>query len=510
MDESELPIRILANRRVKILADSSILIVRSVVAQGLSLVRGLVIPGVLGPDSYGLLAQTTVWSQYFKYANGGLASAVARNLPIAIGRSDPSEQRRLIDNTLSVTVLVSGVIAGLLVLRAVFGRLSLDEEGAWQYAFVASWLMMAATTGMLQTILISRTEFQLLGRTEIVVSVLACATAVVGARFIGLPGVLLSILLVALSQLVVYGRYVGFWQHFSLEWSHLVKYWRIGIPISGNSFLNTAVRTSTMLAISRSLSSWDVGQYGLAMSIMSAAESIPLQMAATIGPHISQDYGRLAGDIASLRWRVALPTVVLSGTNAGLCVAVPVAGSLLVQVALPQYAVAGELLPWLTLGLYCFSLNSFSGHMLNLMRRQDVYAAINLVILSGVWLGYWVTSQQGGTVKSYVLVAVVAFACYGIALLAATLRLLGMGWKRIAGLCLRLTVAPLPIVWGVTSWLPQVSLRDLPIAGVCAALLLSVGMVLVLWVGIFPEYRLWQQTASLWKQLRARSGWQLQ
>jgi O-antigen/teichoic acid export membrane protein len=443
----------------------------------------------LGPASYGVFKIFSVYSQYFKYTSLGLSSTINRNLPIEIGRGNEFEQAQLVNTTLTVVMFTTGLACGALLVAYWTGWKPSAIPNTTYYSFLGLWLIAMALSSPLQGILTCRTAFVLIGKTEIVLVVMDLGLAIfLGWRW-GLPGVLIATLMTSYLRLAIYWRALRLTWHFSLPWKRLLGYWQIGLPITANGFLNTLIRTAGALAVALHCSPWWLGQYGFAMTIVAAAEMLPMQLNTVLSQHMSQQYGRSPNDLPQLRSMVDRPTVFVSLITILMIAILPVAASVMVTAVMPQYAESLRVIPWLLLALYYHLLYSFSGHLLNLIRKQVVYAAINAASLLIMWVGFGSVSNSSA-VPMAIVFAIGGFV-NGASLLIASLWLLRSDWRFVVTYMTRLLILPLPILL-IGNWLTaQVGVSLIStILAVTGSFFLA-AMALGLCILIFPEYELW-------------------
>ena len=480
----------------KFVQDSGFLFLRNVIVQVVNFVKGMVIPGMLGPVNYGMFKILGTYSQYFQYTSLGLSRTVGRNLPIEIELDDKNEQTILINSTLTIIFITSGLFGiGLLIAFGMHWDLGLITDVKY-YGFLGLWLIPYSTNLLFGTILLCRTAFVTFGKIEIFTSLLYAITSLSLIWLWGFSGLLVATLLDTYLKVIIYWLAVKPSYHFCLPWGKLWNYWNIGFQMTFNGILITLFSTIPLLVIAKYCGTWWVGQLGIILAIISVIEALPAQAYTVLAQYISRAFGRAPDDFSLLLSMVDRPALILLCIGGIFIALVPTLISILIRTFLPKYLVSLSLLPWVTMTIYFDIVLLFPALMFNLFKRQRVFAAINILTLGAMLLGFQLVQNRTTNAEPFVAVSLITIMLNAILSLGTTFRLLQASWKFILRYMGRILFIPFPIL-AISIWLSS-QIYDSILSMVMillGSLVLSI-ITGIFFIILFPEYHLWQLLRS--------------
>src|ERR1041384_4037370 len=86
-------------------------------SQAVAVLRGLIVPNLLGPAGYGLLATVNAVDRYSPYVSAGAHYYVPNRMPIV---RDQSEREAILDTIFAFTIVTSVVSAVVFLVAAYF------------------------------------------------------------------------------------------------------------------------------------------------------------------------------------------------------------------------------------------------------------------------------------------------------------------------------------------------------------------------------------------------------
>jgi O-antigen/teichoic acid export membrane protein len=307
-------------------------------AEGLLLLRGLLLARILGPAAFGLWSQMKLALLFLPYTKLGTGEALLREVPFAEGGGDGVRAERIRRAVFAFDLLVSGLIAagfvlGLLSLREGTG----DVREAWfllAVVFLASQLYWFA-----QVRLRAEKRFGQVGRIVAGAAFLSTVAGVPAAWRFGLRGFLIAC---ALAYLVaVLPPLGGPWSFPRPRWDAPVVREMIGIgwPIALSSALLLLLWNVDKLAVwvllpRASLGIYALGTY-LSVPVLLVAEAVSV----VLYPRLMERYGA-TGDPAALAGYVTRPTRLLAYWCAPLLAVLFLCVHLPIVWLLPRYAPA--------------------------------------------------------------------------------------------------------------------------------------------------------------------------
>lgn len=97
--------------------DLAVYLVSQALSQATAIVRGLLVPNLLGPAGYGLIATVNAADRYTPYVSAGSHYFIVNRLPVI---DDPRDRARILDTIFTFTLLTSLLSAAAVVAIAIF------------------------------------------------------------------------------------------------------------------------------------------------------------------------------------------------------------------------------------------------------------------------------------------------------------------------------------------------------------------------------------------------------
>lgn len=137
----------------KFVRDTLVLQAAKLIMVALSLISSVVVWRLLGPDRYGVYALAGSFVALWQTLNlTGIGVSTITRLGIAIGADDHAEIRSLMVHYVQVSLLINGVIFGLILIFGVPAAARLHEDG--RIGVLTAWLAFAALADALYNLVI--------------------------------------------------------------------------------------------------------------------------------------------------------------------------------------------------------------------------------------------------------------------------------------------------------------------------------------------------------------------
>lgn len=283
------------------------------------IVRGLVVPRLLVPATYGLWSSLSVVLGYTRYADMGVQQQLTKRLPYQLGKEGSAGYWDLASRGITwMTCVTIAVSTGLFVYSFMY-----QGGDAWFYrpAFRLLALVIVAQNAhaLLVTLLVARQEFRIVALSSSLTDVLALITAICGLLTIGVMGLIWALFLAELA-----GAFYCFY-HLSCHgmprprWQlrGVTRLIREGLLLLTVALLEQMMMTVDQLFVLRFFPKHEYGLYALGLFIVSTLIAIS-GVFLTAQPRILELWG--AGEEEESRQTIETNIALYILTTA-LCVA---------------------------------------------------------------------------------------------------------------------------------------------------------------------------------------------
>ena len=390
------------------------------VEQLFGLVRGVIIPGYLGPGLYGILGALGLITKYGAYLQLGITTAVGREVPYAQKRGDAEVAGALARAGYSFNLLTSAVPALVLAVYAL---------ATWgRYEAVTSWGLVAFSF----LLITSRFEiyFTTLFRAQRRFSSSFAFTAFkaailfilpVGFLFAyGLYGVFIGSVIGGAVVMLVGSAWTraraGPWPN----WAVIKKLLPVGLPLAGIGVLGFALQSVDRLMVIHFFTAREVGYYMLAVTAVTFVYFIPMNVGQAMAPRI---YGlSRESDRGAFEEYLVKPSLLITYLVAALGGAVVIVAVPFVRYVLPAYGPSVPVVAALLVGITCLGGAQGAAHILIALGRFRSIAAVQVVSLALAALSIGAAVRFG-----WGLVGVGAAASAGLVVYACLIQFLA--WR---------------------------------------------------------------------------------
>ena len=443
--------------------------------RGASVASGLLfavlIPRLMGPETYGQYALVTSLSIWFVLFSGlGFTPLIGRYVPQFAHQGDRQALKAFFGNLLTVRLASGALAAGLYLLLTFLWLRDLDPV---VLAVAAGTVFLRAVATLFFTLFLGLNQAARWGMGEIVRRWVSLAFLFPGFYLGGLRGAVLGLLLteaIVLTVGVWWARPHLSWPGLRLDVRRMLPFLQFGLIFFASDLLLSGFRRSGE-ALVRGISGdyAQVGYFGLAYNVyLTAGLAIP-QLTLAFAPLLTT---LLAQEQAAAlkEWVERLLKWLAIGGVLGVFGALFLADDLVPLVLGADYEpVAANLLP-LALTLLPLALSSVARLLALVYDRPGAALAAAGVRLVAFWvLGPPLVAWQrslGGCLA--VLAASVLYAGYFTWRMRRVVRYSLRGWTLAIGL----GVLFLPLAWLRSSWAVNVALYGAFVAGYAGLLLL--------------------------------------
>lgn len=428
-----------------------------IVARGVTLAisfaRSLIIPGLLGPLSYGIWKTLGLIQTYAQFGDLGTRAALRREVPYALGRGDQDRLAEvqgvsfLVNNLSILGAAVCTVIAAILV-----------EEGPVRQAmlFFLPLLYIAHVNSFMEQLLSGHKEFAWMSRLSIWTGLLEAALAIGLTWAFGLAGLILGTALAYAVATWLQVRHLAFDLRFRWDRRVFAQLVSVGFPSHLNGLLYNIFLSTDRWLILTFLGMTSMGYYALGMTINEYLFQFSYTFGNVLSPRLVERYSERES-LEDLRHLVETPLLIISRVApAGLGV-VYFASEAVLNTALTSFLPGLPSLQILLVGTFFSSVPRGLSSFFITIRRQSqtvhlyiIAILLNFVLVFGMLKAGWgLPGAAAGTAIS------LAFFGTGLVVLAlryfmparAALVFLGrLVWPLLLGLLL-VAAARLVAAW---------------------------------------------------------------
>ncbi len=397
-------------------------------AEGLFVVRGLVVAYVLGPAAFGVWSAVRLVLLLSEYTDAGTGTAMVQCSPHAEGAG--SLRRALAHQRVAAGATLLGALVAAIVVAMALGGWSADAAVRRWWYLAALAIVTQQAMDVYESALAAQRRFGWIAVSESVGAVLMCVGGIVGALWFGLDGLLVSVIgsnVVLLVLLPIVGPAYP-WP--VLRWRHTLRLIVVAWPIVLAELLLVLLWSADKLMLWLLRPPRELGIYAIQSYFTAMVMLLPA----------------VAGDVAlpHLRWRLgrsksplAMGPLLIEGTRwlVGLGLPVIGLGALLLHLPirwlLPAYeqAVApGRLL--MLASLPAISV-TFSATVLIALSRPGQIIASRAAAVAVVVVGAGWALLGGGGLVELAMVMAVGLALHAVLLMHLAMRATGVRGRAV-------------------------------------------------------------------------------
>lgn len=407
------------SNRLEIIKDVFHYSASAYISQAIGLVSGLWIVRLLEPHDYGVFNAVSLVLAYGAYAEFGVLSATARDLPLYLGQSD-RQKAVAVDGAARRTTICGAIVASMVVFAFSFLPTH-SSMMAFGLRIMAVVLILQQVYTYHRIVLRSNNCFTELSRQQVLFAIANAGLAVSLAYFSGLEGRLVAAIL-AQAVIVIYALYRNPWQpvpksNLAFSWSLI----RIGAPILVSGLIITMLTSIDRLMVITFLDETQLGYLGLALMLISVISLVPAMASQVLYPRINFHFGNTGRNIEALRSYVLMPPMILSLLLPLIIGPLYLILPFAVKTFLPAYIPGIAAARIVAVGIFFYGILGLTDYFLVTTGKLKQYAFFGCIALifnivldfSFIRMGYGIEGIAfGGTLFTYFLYscAVIGYA----------------------------------------------------------------------------------------------------
>jgi len=414
----------------------------------ISFARSLVIPGLLGPTTYGIWKSLAMIQTYAQFGDLGARAALKREIPFYAGKGD-SVRLSASRNVAFLVNNMSILAAGVCTIAAAF----LMDDSALGRAMLLflPLLYTAHINSFMEQLLYAQKEFTWMSRLNMWTGVMEAVLAISMTWAFGLTGLILGTALSYTIGTWMQLRRIGYDLHLRWDRGVFRELVMVGFPSHLNGLLYNIFLWVDRWLILTFLGLTSFGYYALGMTINEYLFQFSYTLGNIISPRLVERYAERE-NVEDLRRMVEVPMILISRIAPAVLGAVYFASDAVVRTLLPRFEPALPSLQILLVGTFFSSVpRGLSSFFITLRRQsQTVWLYMAAIVLNAAlvwWLirsGHGLAGAAAGTTTT--------LALFGFGMIVMALRYF-MRAREIA-LFLLNTIWPLPLALALV-WLAR-------------------------------------------------------
>lgn len=405
--------------RSNIIKDSVIYLSATIVTQGISLFRAILLPIILSPTQLGLWNLMNVVISYGANAHLGLLHGMNKAIPVFRGQKN-YDDIEIIKNSVFWVNLFIGVIAAIIILFLIItDTISYHIE----MSVVAVIILIQLKFFYFFSLLRADSQFEKLSQGLVyhsiflTVFVILFATVFDNKVFGALIGIALSYLVI----LFFWGMVGSYLFPLKINMKSLHNVFNLGFPLILIGILDSIFISIDRWMIASALNVDAVGYYAVGIMINGIFCLIPGSLASALYPQMLERFSAkqntAAGNSLLLNPLRAIAAVMLVLICFGIYV-LPV----MIQFFLPKYTISITVIIVFIFGSFIFSLSSIAGNYLISINKQKLLAYVLIVAIIIVLIINSLVLNAGFDIIGVAIGTVIGYSFYGLCYLFLALR----------------------------------------------------------------------------------------
>lgn len=373
----------------KIIKDISFVFISRILVLIIGITNSFFIPGLLGPQNYGLFRIVILISSYFIYAHLGILSGMNKELPFYYALNQHSNAEKIESVSFWFANFIAFIISLLIFFvpffysfpseQLPFIKLSITVLAIILiinqiYSFF-NWNLRAKKKFLSNSILVTLQPLFILIFSLPLIYFLNLSGAVLGL----LIGNIITIIFILINYK---------FPRFEIDFNIVKKLFLVGFPIMLTPLLGIVLNTVEQIYILKYLTVEQLGQYGFALNIGVLIYFLPNSLASTIFPRIVERLA-ITNDVTKTSDYIIFPIRLLSLLNAFFIGVILMCSKEIISLFLPTFIPAIKILEILAYSFYFYSFVALVGNYYIAVNKSYFLILVQcLIIFVSIILNY--------------------------------------------------------------------------------------------------------------------------
>lgn len=409
-------------RKLEIIWDAGRLWYSTVVEQVAAIVRGFIVPGLLGPMHYGILGGLNLIIQYGQYADLGVTNGMYRELPMYRNKGDEETAAGLVRSSFSFNWITAVVPSVLIIAAAFILRGRIRDVSFWGLIAFSVVFVLYRFTVYFQAYLKANTDFKSTGRSIALRGVTALVFVLTLTYLYGIYGLYIGLIATGVVVCTYLAVKAGIRPTLLPQGRYLKELLRVGVPYFVVNLVGYVMISVDRIAVFNFMSKTDMGYYTLAAVITSFVFSVPMNVGQVLGPRV---FGvPRDGDLTGFKTYLLKPTVLMTIFSSVLGGAAVLVLIPFIRYALPDYGPTMQLIPPMFVAFTVLNGTHGSGMILIALHRFRALTIANGVAAAFIGIIAWIVITDGLSLLWVAVAAAAGITGYAVFLQLAAWRVL--------------------------------------------------------------------------------------
>jgi len=408
--------------KIEIIRDAGRLWYSTAVEQVAAMVRGFVVPGLLGPLHYGVLGGLNLIIQYGQYADLGVTNGMYRELPMYRNKGDERTAAGLVRSSFSFNLITAVVPAVLIAATAFVLRGRIRDVSFWGLLAFSVVFVLYRFTVYFQTYLKAVADFKSTGRSIALRGVAGLVFVIILTYLYGIYGLYVGLMAAGAVVCVYLAAKAGIRPTVLPRGRYLKELLKVGVPYFFVNLVGYVMISVDRIVVFNFMSKTDMGYYTLAAVITSFVFAVPMNVGQVLGPRV---FGvPRDGDLTGFETYLLKPTVLMtifSSVLGGVAVLLLIP---FIRYALADYGPSMQLVPPMFVAFTVLNGTHGSGMILIALHRFRALTVANAVAAAFVGITSWVIIANGFYLLWVAIAAAAGITGYAVFLQLAACRAL--------------------------------------------------------------------------------------
>jgi len=378
-----------------------------IIQQGVNIIRGVILPNILSPFHFGIVATLSLVERYSIYANLGIHSANLYQIPAKRVQGDLEESERIKNHVYSFSILTGGLAVLLILLGAFLNAGRISKEIFWGLLIVSMTPLLIAVRGVYMTLLRADKEFNILSTATLLMSTLGAVLMILMALKFKSYGVLLGEMIALVLVLCFIQNRVHFKFKFELVPQKVVALLQFSIPIFFLvGLLHTFLLTLDRLMIVKWLGVQQVGYYAIGVTLSNLVLLFPMAISVVLSTRVIEECSRPGGNTENILCQTTyLIAIFTSFLAAFLCFACPS----IFKIVFPKYQAGIQSAMILPFAVYFEAIGFLPYYAMVGMGKMKSYILVTGVIAGVSYLLFNFMLREKNLLEIALLMVVIYF-----------------------------------------------------------------------------------------------------
>lgn len=345
----------------------------------MAVIRGLILPNILGPFHYGVVSTLNLIEKYSKFTNLGIHKNILYKVPNLKTKGNPEEIEDIKNNCFYFT-LMTGIIAVVVIFGiAIFNFRTLNTHLFWGLLIMSFYPLLLSVRSVYTLLLRVNKNFRLIAKVVNITTLLIIGLVIVLGYLFKSIGVLSGQVIAIFICILIFAKTSGFRFKFKINKAKIIDFLKFSIPIIFVvEVLLAFLITIDRIMILRHLGVIFVGYYTIGLTICGLIMILPLSIATVVSPTLIEEYGKPDGNSANL----FLTTTYLNAMLVAFFLAVvSISAPAIIKIIFPRYEAGIQSAQIIPFAFYFEGIAKLGGYALITLNKTKRYI-ISLALTS--------------------------------------------------------------------------------------------------------------------------------